>query len=106
MNFHNGAFLRLGVAKLSSQRIGDTRWHELVDFATEHRDLFDQPRTEVGVLFDRSEEDRFEIGLQLSVHQRHLEFELKVANGPQPTDDGGCLLVAGKLDEKTIELGN
>ncbi len=45
-------------------------------------------------------------GLELAVHQGHLEFELEVRDGPQAAYHGDCALLPGELDQKPLECKN
>jgi len=44
--------------------------HQAADAATKCKDLLDEPRADVRVLLRRHHEDRFNITIQLAVHQR------------------------------------
>jgi hypothetical protein len=98
------SWLRLGVAELSPQRAGDTRWHELIHFATQHRNLFNQTRTEVRELFNWSQEDSLQSGFQFPVHQGHLEFELEVTDGAQAANDRVGFVVQREFDKEPLEF--
>lgn len=65
--------------------------------------LLDNPGTDVGVILLRCQEDRFQTRLKLAVHQSHLEFELKVRNGPKSANDGENIVLTRKIDQQSVE---
>lgn len=79
------------------------RRDELVHVASETRDFFDQPAADVSQFFARHEKHGFQIGLQLPVHEGELEFKLEVAHGAQTTNECHGVLLAGEVDEQSLE---
>src|SRR5205823_12466776 len=78
-------------------------WHKRTDVSTESRDLFHDARAQVGVVLFRHQKNRFDLVVELSVHQRHLKFEFEIGHRAQPPNHGIRILLACKIDEQPVE---
>ena len=67
------------------------------------RDLFHERGAGVAILLVRHDEDRLDLGLQVAVHQRHVELKLEVGERSQAADERVGLLGDGELDEQAVE---
>ena len=76
------------------------------DVATKLRDLFHERGTGVTELFVRHDEDGLDAGFQVSVHQGHVELELKIRKGAETANDGGGFLGDGEIHEQAVERSN
>ena len=77
----------------------------MTDVAAKFRDLLYEGRACVTELLVGHDEDRFDFGLKVAVHQRHVEFELKVGKRAETADDRVGFLCEGKVHEQTAEGG-
>src|SRR5665213_2125095 len=82
---------------------GDIRRHKMADVAAILRHLLDQRGTGVAELLVRHDEERFNLGLEMPVHQRHVELELEIGKGAKAADDGVRLLRPGEVDQQAVE---
>ena len=73
------------------------------DVATELRDLFYQRGTGVTELFVRHDEDGFDTGFEVSVHQSHVELELKIRKSAETADDRRGFLGDGEIHQQAVE---
>src|SRR6266511_1400697 len=62
-------------------------WDHVDERAAERGDLAHQARTQIGVRSGRHHEDRFQAGIELTVHPRHLQFVLIVADRADAAQD-------------------
>lgn len=60
-------------------------------------------RGDENMVLARHQEDRFEIRRQPAVHQRHLEFILKVGDGPQSSEDRIAVHRMGEIDQQPLK---
>lgn len=79
--------------------IGD----ETFDAAAELKDLFDEPRADVGVSLRRHHEDGLDARLKSAVHERHLQLVLVIGDGADAAHDGVSLLLDGVLHQEPLE---
>lgn len=84
---------------------GDVGGDEEGDVAAVAGDLFDEGGADVAVLLVGHDEDGFELGVEVPVHEGHVVFELEVGDGAETADDGGGVDGFGEVDEEAIEDG-
>src|SRR5258706_332707 len=61
--------------------------HQPMNAPAQGEHLFDQPRTDVGVLLRRHHEHRLDFCVQAPVHQRHLKLELEIGHRAEAAHD-------------------
>ena len=74
------------------------------DVAPEPGNLFYDPRTKEGVSVLGHHENSLDALVQLAVHERELEFKLKIRHGPQAAHHGLGLATGDVFDEQAIEV--
>src|SRR5438034_2009668 len=92
--------------ELLCQRVGYQRRYERGDIAPELGDFFNDTRAEIGVFLLGHEEDSFNFGVELPVHQRHLKFKLEIGNGAQPPHDRVRTLRGGEFHQQSFHGGD
>ena len=91
-------------AESLSERIADGRGYVLTHVSAERGDFLYEAGTEETVLFAGHEENRFDLLVQPSVHERHLHFIVKIAHGAQAANDGLGIHIHGEIHEQfTLE---
>src|SRR5216110_1936456 len=88
--------------ELLCERVGYQWRYERGDIAPELGDFFNNTRAEIGVFLLRHEEDSFNFGVELPVHQRHLKFKLEIGNGTQSAHDGVRILRGGEFHQQSF----
>src|SRR5690349_13141670 len=73
--------------ELLGEPLLDDGRHHAVDGGAVAGHLLDEPRRDVGVLLVRHHEHGLHGGLELAVHQRHLELVLEIGDGPDAAHD-------------------
>src|SRR5688572_19059266 len=89
--------------ELAHQRFPDVRRHERADIPAQSRDLFNDARAQERVSVLGHHKDGLNALIQFTVHQRELEFKLKVRNSPQPPDYGLSAFALDVLHQQAIE---
>jgi hypothetical protein len=79
---------------------------EVADVASQAGDLTDQAGAEKREVDRRDEEDCFEPGVQLPVHQGHLEFILEVAHCTKASNDDRGTDLAGEVRQQAVSIAN
>ena len=82
---------------------GDVGRDKVGDVAAVAGDLFDERGAGVAELLMGHDEERLDPGLQVAVHERHVELKLEVGEGAQAADNGVGFLGDGELDEQAVE---
>src|SRR5258708_30018378 len=88
---------------LLAEAIFDNGRYERRHGAAERDDLLDEARADVGVGFGGHHEDRFDLGIEVPVHQRHLHFVFEVGNHAAAADDHAGPLPSRVLDEEAVQ---
>ncbi len=70
--------------------------HEGRHVAAELRDLAHDRRRNERVLLRRRQEQRFDLGKEIPVHPRHLEFVLEIGHGAKPAQDHARTAARGR----------
>jgi hypothetical protein len=78
----------------------DRREHELGDIAAQHGDLAHDGAGDELVLVGRGQEQGFDIGQQVAVHARHLEFVFEVGHRAQAAHDHARIVLAHEILEQ------
>lgn len=73
------------------------------DVAAEFRDLFDEVGAGVAVGLVGHNKQGLAGGLEMAVHERHIELKLEVGKRAETADNGVGFLFAGKFDEEAVE---
>ena len=94
---------RLQFLEFLRERFRNPGRNKLGHIATEPRDFLHDARAEISVFFFRHQENRLDRGLELAIHQRHLEFKFEIGNSAQPADNGGRFPGDSEIDQQTIE---
>src|SRR5882724_12592878 len=102
-HWHNASYWRF---ELLRECLGDQWWHKRGNIAPELGDFFNDTRAEIGVFLFRHEEDSFNFGVELPVHQRHLKFKLEIGNGAQPPHDRVRTLRGGEFHQQSFHGGD
>lgn len=76
---------------------------EAADVAAEAGDFLDHTGANEGVGFLGHHEDRFNLFVQLAIHEGELEFEFKVGNGAEAADDRFALFGLDVIHEQAGE---
>src|SRR5882762_4856242 len=92
--------------ELSGERLRDRWMHQAVEVSTMLRDFTDDARADVGRLHRRDHEDGLEVLGHMSVHQRHLELVLEVADGAKPANVEPGADFFREVDEEAFELSH
>src|SRR5207249_4706949 len=79
------------------------RIDEMRYITAEAGDLAHQARAEIGQLKCGPKKDGLDLGGEVAVHQRHLEFVLEVRDGPQATNDHRGPDLLRELGEQALE---
>ena len=77
--------------------------HERRDVAAELRDLADDRRRDEHVLLGRRQEQRFDIGIEVAVHSRHLELVFEVGHRAQAAQDDARVLLVDEIHQQRRE---
>jgi len=94
------------VGEFGGEGVEDGGGDELADIAVESGDFLDDAGAEVGVFFVWHEEDGFDVGIEVAVHESHLEFEFEIGDGAQAADDGAGVDFLSEVDEQAVEVGD
>src|SRR5690606_26628904 len=92
---------------LAMQPSLDRRENELADIAAQHGDLAHDGARDELVLVRGRHEQRLDLGQQVTVHARHLEFVLEIRYRTQPAHDNAAVLLANEVLEqagKAVDL--
>src|SRR5438105_9400024 len=76
---------------------------ELRDVAAEARDFTNETRAEIREIKRGHEKDSLDLGREIAIHQRHLEFVLEIRYRPQAAHDHRRADVLRELREQSFE---
>lgn len=93
-------------AVCGAQRLDHGGGDKVGNVATEFGHLFNEAGAGVAECLARHDEEGFDVGLEVAIHQRHIKLELKIGEGTQAANDGGGFFGAGKLNQQAIEEGS
>src|SRR4029077_12301275 len=105
MYFHE-LTLQISLAEFPTQRFGHTIRNKSRVIPAEPGDFPYDTRAEISIFLVWHQEYRFNCGIQISIHQRHLKFEFKIRNCAQTSNHGSRVLSAGEFDQQPAKLGD
>lgn len=89
------------------ERLSHGRGYVFAHVSAERGDFLYEAGTEETVLFAGHEENRFNLLVEPSVHERHLQFIIKITHGAKTANDGLGIHILGEIHEQfTLEARN
>lgn len=76
---------------------------KIADASAQGEDFFDEAGAQKSVFDAGHHEDSFDGGVDLLVHEGHLEFILEVGNSSETSDDDTGIVFLGELDQQAAK---